>query len=163
MTRETPLCKVYYKLEFKAAIRGYHVYPSKQTSELNIKLKFEFDRGIEPVEYDENAIGVYLWGGEGKESGLVEHIQTELAKLLKQFLDAGKKTILRVTVVGKRKREVGLVIPGRYTAMTEKKYMDVLSNKLNKKKKYYKYFELKYEESVNDFFKKVVFGYILMF
>ena len=36
--------------------------------------------------------------------------------------------------------------------------MDVLSNELVKKKGKYKYFELKYEESVNNFKKKAVFG-----
>ena len=49
--------------------------------------------------------------------------------------------------------------PGRYTVMTEKKeIIDVLSSELVKKKEKYKYFELKYEESVNDFKKKAVFG-----
>ena len=86
-----------------------------------MKLKCEFDRRIEPIEYHQNAIGVYLWGEQGKELGLVEHLPIELSKLLKQFLDAGKKNMLRVTVFGKWKRELGLVIPGRYTAMTEKK------------------------------------------
>ena len=72
--------------------------------------------------------------------------------------------MLIVTVIGKRKREVGLVIPGRYTAMTEnKEIIDVLSSELVKKKEKYKYFELKYEESVNDFKKKAVFGKILFF
>ena len=60
--------------------------------------------------------------------------------------------MLIVTIIGKRKREVGLVIPGRHTAMTEKKeIIDVLSSELVKKKENHKYFELKYEESVNDF------------
>ena len=64
--------------------------------------------------------------------------------------------MLIVTVIGKRKREVGLVIPGRYTAMTEKKeIIDVLSSEFVKKKEKNKYFELKYEESVNDFKKKL--------
>ena len=42
-----------------------------------MKLKCEFDRRNEAVEYDENAIGVYLWGEEGEESGLVGHIPAE--------------------------------------------------------------------------------------
>ena len=79
---------------------------------------------------------------------------------MKQFLDADKKNMLIVTVIGKRKREVRLVVPGRYTAMTERKeIIDVLSRELVKKKEKYKYFELKYEEkSVDDFKKKAVFG-----
>ena len=44
--------------------------------------------------------------------------------------------------------------------MTEKKkeIIDVLSSELVRKKEKYKYLELKYEESVNDFKKKAVFG-----
>ena len=42
--------------------------------------------------------------------------------------------MLIVTVIGKRKREVRLVVPGRYTAMTERKeIIDVLSRELVKK------------------------------
>ena len=88
-----------------------------------MKLKYEFDRRNEDVEYDENAIGAYLQGEEGKESGLVGHLLIELSKLLKQFIDANKKNMLIVTVIGKRKREFGLVIPGTYTAMTAKTKM----------------------------------------
>ena len=114
-------CFVYYTLEFEAAICSHHVYQSKWTAELDMKLKCESDRRDEVVVYDENAIGVYSQGEEGKESGLVGHLPIELSKLLKQFLDADKKNMLTVTVIGKKKREVGLVIPGRCTAMTEKK------------------------------------------
>ena len=143
----TPFCNVYYTLEFDAAIRGHHVYQSKWTPMLDMKLKCEFDKRSEAAEYDENAIGVYIRGEEGKETGLVGHLPIELSKLLKQFLDVDKKNMLIVTVIGKRKREVGLVVPGRYTAMTERKeIIDVLSHELVKKKEKYKYFELKYEE-----------------
>ena len=76
-----------------------------------MKLKCEFDRRNETVECNENTIGVYLWGEEGKESGLVGHLPMELSKLLKHFFDADKKNMLIVTVVAKRKREVGFVIP----------------------------------------------------
>ena len=50
---------------------------------------------------------------------------------------------------GKRKREVGLVVPGRYKAMTQRKeIIYVLSYELIKKKEKYKYFEFKYEGKV---------------
>ena len=60
---------------------------------------------------------------------------------------------------GKRKREVGLVVPGRYKAMTQRKEISyVLSYELIKKKEKYKYFEFKYEgKSVDDFKKKAIF------
>ena len=106
MARATPFCNVYYTLEFEAAIRGHHVYQPKWTPELDTKLKCEFDRRNEAVEYNENTIGIYLWGEEGKKSELVGHLPIELSKLLKQFLDADKKNMLIVVVIGKRKREV---------------------------------------------------------
>ena len=156
----TPFCNVYYTLEFDAAIRGHHIYQSRWTPTLDMNLKCEFDKRSEAAEYDENAICVYTWGEEGQESGLVGPLPIELSKLLKQFLDVDKKNMLIVTVIGKRKREVGLVVPGRYTAMTEgKEIIDVLNRELVKKKEKYKIFELKCEEkSVDDFKKKAVFG-----
>ena len=81
MARATPFCTVYYTLELEAAICGHHVYQSKWTPELDMKLKCEFDRRNEAVENDENTIGVYLWGEEGKESGLVGYLPIELSKL----------------------------------------------------------------------------------
>ena len=59
----------------------------------------EFDKRSEAAEYDENAIGVYIWGEEGKESGLVGHLPIELSKLLKQFLDADKKNIFHLFIL----------------------------------------------------------------
>lgn len=57
------------------------------------------------MEHDENAIGVYLWGKEGRESGLVGYLPIEISKLMKQFLDVDENNLLMATVVGK-KREV---------------------------------------------------------
>ena len=100
MTRATtPFCNVYYTLEFGAAIRDHHVYQSKWTPTLDMKLKCEFDKRSEAAEYDENAIGVYIWGEEGKESGLVGHLPIELSKLLKQILDADKKNIFHLFIL----------------------------------------------------------------
>ena len=50
MARATPFCNVYYTLEFEAAIRGHHVYQSKWTPELDMKLKCEFHGRNEAVE-----------------------------------------------------------------------------------------------------------------
>ena len=110
------------------------------------------------MEHDENAIGVYLWGKEGRESGLVGHLPIEISKLMKQFLDADKNNPVMATVVGKRKREVGLVIPAKYSAMTaNQEIITVLNNELLKRKENYKHFKMKFE-SVNDYKKKAVFN-----
>ena len=106
-----------------------------------MKLKCEFDRRNETVECNENTIGVYLWAEEGKKSGLVGHLLMELSKLLKHFFDAEKKNMLIVTVIAKRKREVGFVIPDQHQ-QKKKEIIDVLSSEFVKKKEKQKYFEL---------------------
>ena len=53
MARATPLCIVYYKLDFEVAILCHQIYQSMWTPELNMKLD-------EIVEQDENKIVVYL-------------------------------------------------------------------------------------------------------
>ena len=60
MVRATSLCNFYYELDFEAAIRCHHIYKSKWTPELNLKLKCAIDTRDETVKHDENAIGVYL-------------------------------------------------------------------------------------------------------
>ena len=110
------------------------------------------------MEHDENAIGVYLWGKEGRESGLVAYLPIEISKLMKQFLDADKNNPVMATVVGKRKREVGLVIPAKYSAMTaNQEIITVLNNELLKRKEKCKHFKMKFE-SVNNYKKKAVFN-----
>ena len=52
------------------------------------------------MEHDEDTIGVYLWGKERREAGLVGHLPTEISKLMRQFLDADKNNLLMATVVG---------------------------------------------------------------
>ena len=105
MARATPVCNICYKLDFEAAIHGHHIYQLKWTPELNLKLKCAIDTKDEAVEHDENAIGVYLWGKEGRESGLVGYLPIEISKLMKQFLDVDENNLLMATVAGK-KREV---------------------------------------------------------
>ena len=157
MARTTSFCNIYYKLDFEAAIRGHHVYQAKWTPELNQRLKCAIDTRDEAGEHDENAIGVYLWGEEGSEAGLVGHLPIEISKLTKQFINADKSNLVIATVIGKRKREVGLVIPAKYTAMTTKKeIVTVFNNELLRRKEKYKHFDWKFE-IVSDFKKKAVF------
>ena len=55
------------------------------------------------------------------EKDLVGHVPIELSSFLNHFLKSNEKNLLKVTVAGKRKREVGLVVPGKYCAFTKKK------------------------------------------
>ena len=55
---------------------------------------------------------------------------------MRQFLDEEKNNLLMATVVEKRKREVGLVIPIKYSAITtNQEIITVLNNELLKGKK----------------------------
>ena len=57
---------------------------------------------------------------------------------MKQFLDADKSNPLMATLVGKRKREVGLVIPAKCSAMTvNQEIITILNNELLKRKEKY--------------------------
>ena len=83
MVRATPLCNIHYKLDVETAIRVHYIYQSKWTFQLNLKHKCAIDTRDEAVEHDKNAIGVYLWGEEGRE-------EEAYGKFMKQFLYADK-------------------------------------------------------------------------
>ena len=67
--------------------------------------------------------------------------------MLAGFLAASERNILTVNVCGKRKRELGLVVPGCYRATTNrKKVAGILNTEIKKIKKRYPYFELEIEQ-----------------
>ena len=71
------------------------------------------------VNFDSNAVGVYLVTTQSDaKKTLAGHVPIELSLLLKNSLEAeaGNKQCAQVT--GKRKREVGLVVPAKFTALT---------------------------------------------
>ena len=69
-----------------------------------MKLQCALDKRAETAEYDENVIGVYLWDKEGPDEEFAGHLPMELSKLMRQFLDANKKSVLIAMVTGTRKR-----------------------------------------------------------
>ena len=67
---------------------------------------------------------------------LVGHALVEFSNLLYHFLQASAESCINVEVTGKRKREVGLVVPAKYNAFTRnKKIAKVLTAELAKRKK----------------------------
>ena len=74
---------------------------------------------------------------------LVRHIPIELSVLLYHFLNHSKENVLHAVVTGKCKREVGLVIPAKYTAETdeENKTAEKLNEEVFEKKSKYTHFE----------------------
>ena len=75
---------------------------------------------------------------------LVGHVPIELSRLMKHYLNANSANKLFAYVTGKRKREVGLVVPARFTAMTtDLQTARILNKELNGKAIKYTHFELK--------------------
>ena len=64
------------------------------------------------MEYDKFSIGIFKEKENG-ERELVGHVPLELSSLLYHFLNSDSKNFILVTVIGKRKREIGLVVPGK--------------------------------------------------
>ena len=58
-----------------------------------------------------------------------------------------KKTFVSATVVGPRKREIGLVVPAKFSAYAaDRRVADILSKEILKIKTKYSHFDLQYEE-----------------
>lgn len=68
----------------------------------------------------------------------------ELSSLLKNFLEADVEIKLIAQATEKRKREVGLVVPAKFTAiMQEQKIARILMRELNARAVKYNHLELK--------------------
>ena len=130
-----------FKIEFQTAIRGHHVYKDAWAPHIGQKLICKTDTREEAIEYDKNAIGVFKSTDEV--TLLVGHLPIEISCLLTNFLNAAPENKLTAFVVGKRKREVGLVIPAKYVALTRSKiFGNILFDKLHEKKEKHPNFEL---------------------
>ena len=114
MTRAIPLSyDLDIKVEFETKIRGYRVYKSVLTLIFGEQLKSMKDDREEAKDHDGNVIGVYKINAETDDL-LVGHIPCEISKLIHCFLRIDKFNFVVATVTGKRKREMGLVIPARF-------------------------------------------------
>ena len=139
---------MFYQIEFKTAIRGHHVYKQTWTPSLGEILQCEKDNHQEALDHDEHAVGVYKFESDDAETMLVGHVPIELSMLLSRFLKASEKNAVEVKVCGKRRREVGLVIPGHYKAHTKSRsHCKILDRELNYMKTNYSHFEIEHELS----------------
>ena len=142
MSRILPVTyEMNYKIEFQTAIRGHHIYKDTWVPSIGQNLICRTDTREEVIEYDKNAIGVFK---SGDKETLVGHLPIEISCLLTNFLmKAAPENKLDAIVVGKRKREVGLIVPAKYVALTKNKtFANILFNKLQEKKKNHPNFEL---------------------
>ena len=134
------LSSMYYQIQFETAIRGHHIYKDVWLPQIGQRLICKKDDRDEALQYDVNAIGLYRKEGEEL---LVGHVPIELSCLLKNFLQANSDNVIEAEVSGKRKREVGLIVPAKYTAYTKvKSHASILCEKLCEKKARLSNFEL---------------------
>ena len=113
----------------------------RQIGERFICLK---DNRSEALEYDTHAIGAYKKVEEPDEKlKLVGHVSIEWSSLLDYFLKADSSNKLIATVEGKRKCEIGLVVPGKFICCTKQlRQANILYRELIEKKTKYSHFEI---------------------
>ena len=132
-----------YKIEFTCGIRRHHVYKTNWTPVLHEKLSYKNDNHEKALSNDKHSVGVFK-----KDGTLAGHIPFALFQLIDYFMKENKENFVSALVVGPRDREVGLVVPAKFAAVTKKLRVAtiVLAKKLKIKTKY-THFELSFEES----------------
>ena len=110
---EFELC---YKVDFNTVIRGYH-YKKVWNGCCTGQLYCKHDTREEALENDKHAIGVYKLNS----STLVGHLPTELSSLIHFFLMDNADNRVLCNVIGKRYRELGLVLSATFKALTKHK------------------------------------------
>ena len=139
--------RIMHRIKFQSLIRDHHVYKNVWSPYVGETLVAHPDDREEAREYDKYAIGIYKKNMDCSEE-LVGHAPVELSSLLYHFLQASSDNCINVRVIGKRKREIGLVVPAKYDALTKSKEMSmVLDKELSSRKNLYKsYLELKHQQ-----------------
>ena len=123
-----------YKVEFTAPIRGHHIYKETWQPKIGEELACHRDEREGAVEYDPNAIGVFKPATIDKSEQLIGHVPIEISALLNNFLLIVNNKLSAI-VKEKRKREIGLVVPAKFIALTKNKtHAKVLVSKLLEKK-----------------------------
>ena len=149
MARALPVeFKMNFKVEYETVIRGHRVYKCVWTPVIDEKLECNKDTRAEAKEHDKNAIGVYRITKQldvaNQKKILVGHVPIELSRLMKNFLEANTKNKLVAQVTGKRKREIGLVVPAKFSAFTtDLRLAKILETELRKRALKYTHVQLK--------------------
>ena len=77
------------------------------------------DNREEAMQYDNNAIGIFKSVCHEESEQLIGHIPIKISQLMNYFLEAATTNTMTAVVTGKRKREIGLVVPAKYVAYKE--------------------------------------------
>ena len=101
------------QIKFSSIIRGYHVYQSAWESAVGKELYGKHDSSPDAFDYDQFAVGLYRKrrNASADVEELCGHVPVEQSSLVYHFLNADPTKRIRVEVTGKRKGEVGLVVP----------------------------------------------------
>ena len=134
--------EMFYKVEFACAVRGHHVYKTSWTPVLNEGLSCKKDTREEALSHDKHTVGVFK-----KDGTLVGHVPIEMSRIIDYFMQKNEKNFVTATVIGPRKREIGLVVPANFsTYTTERRVAEILSKEILKIKTKYSHFDLQYED-----------------
>ena len=112
-----------YCWEFESVARGHHIYKKVWKPVVGEKLECKHDTREEAKLYDEFSVGIYrLSTSSSQDQELVGHLPIELSFLLCKFLSR-EGCSLEFSPTGARFLKDGLVVPGRYTALSNNKKM----------------------------------------
>ena len=124
-----------------APIRGHHVHNEIWTTQKDDILHCKKDYRSEALDIDKHVVGIY------KEDRLVGYVPIELSRFISYFLQESETNEVKVAVNGKRRREFGLLVPGKYCARTEsKRTVKILGDQLKIIREKYTHFSWQYEE-----------------
>ena len=113
------------------------------TPKADDELESHEDTRKEAKDYNGHAVGLFKTPSRGENETLVGHVPIETSSLIDYFLKANKSNSISAQVIGKRKREVGLVVPARFTACTaNRRRAQILESELNKCKAKFVHLEL---------------------
>ena len=107
------------KTKFTSIIRGHHIYKTIWNAVIGEVLYVKPENLKETLEYNKYVVGIFKTNQV--EEYLLGHVQIELSSLLHHFLRENKSSSIKMKVIGKRKREIGLVIPAKFIAHAENK------------------------------------------
>ena len=109
-----------HQIKFQSLIRGHHVYKNVWSPYKWKTLTTKPDNRDEAQENNKYTVGIYQKNDDGSKE-LVGHAAVELLRLLYHILQASAENVINVEVVGKIKREVGLVVRAKCNAFTRNK------------------------------------------
>ena len=148
--QQTNEFNIMHRIKFKSLIRGYHVYKNKWTPYVREELRVQHDERGEALEYDKHSMGIYKNIDTEDSKELIGHAPIEISSLLHHFLNADATNVIKVTITGKRKREVGLVVPAKYACFTRcKRTAKVLDEEIAKMKENFVTLELWHQKKKN--------------